>query len=62
MAHKIMNIILFICLPVYVVMTSYYTMLIYNFSKWGIFVTFTLTILPTIGGIYFGYTLKNRKK
>ena len=46
----------------YVIMISYYTLLLYNFSKWGFFVTFTLTILPTIGSIYFGYTLKNRKK
>jgi len=45
----------------YVGIISYYTLLANNFSKWGIFITFTLTILPTIGGIYFGYALKNRK-
>lgn len=58
---KIAKTILFICLPIYVIMTVYYTMLVYNFSGWGIFVTFTLTILPTVGGIYFGYEIKKRK-
>jgi hypothetical protein len=59
--NKILNIIPFICLPMYLVMTSYYILLANNFSKWGIFITFALTILPTLGGIYFGYALKNRK-
>jgi membrane-bound acyltransferase YfiQ involved in biofilm formation len=59
--NKILNIIFFICLLAYVIMTSYYTLLANNFSKWGIFITFTLTILPTIGGIYFGYALRKRK-
>jgi len=59
--NKILNIIFFICLPLYVGIISYYTLLANNFSKWSIFITFTLTILPTIGGIYFGYALKNRK-
>jgi len=59
MINKIISIIFFVCLPIYVAITYYYTMLIYDFSWWGFTVTFTLTILPTLGGIYFGVALKN---
>jgi len=33
--------------------TIYYTLLLYNFSWFGIFVTVCLTIAPFLGGIYF---------
>ena len=58
MINKIINIVLFVCLPIYVAMTSYYTLLVYDFSWSGFILTFSLTILPTIVGIYFGVALK----
>lgn len=58
MINKILNAILFICLPIYVVMTSYYTMLFWDVSWGGFLMTFLLTILPTLAGIFFGVALK----
>jgi len=58
MINKIINTILFISLPIYVTMTSYYTLLVYDFSWSGWVLTFLLTILPTVVGIYFGLALK----
>lgn len=40
-------------------MTSYYTMLFFDESWGGFLMTFLLTILPTVAGIYFGVALKN---
>ena len=58
MINKILNAILFICLPIYVVMTSYYTMLFFDELLDGFLMTFLLTILPTLAGIFFGVALK----
>lgn len=58
MKSKILHIIFLITLPLYVIMMVYYTLLLYGFSGWGMFVSFTLTVLPTVAGIYFGLSLE----
>lgn len=62
MKNKIIIYLIGIILLLYIVMIVYYTILVYDFSRWGIFVSITLTILPTLVGIWFGMGLQNELK
>lgn len=59
---KIINAIILICFPVYVIMVSYYILLFNDFSKSGFILTILLTIIPALAGVYFGVILKIKKK
>jgi hypothetical protein len=49
--------ILFAIIMFYIVGTVYYTLLLYNFSWFGIFVSFTLTFMPYVCGIYAKHSI-----
>jgi len=59
--ERIINLIILICFPLYVIMVSYYTLLFNDFSKSGFILATLLTIIPALSGVYFGVILKNKK-